>query len=370
MRFSITKKNLEYVAAKIISVIPSKAIKPVLTGALIELTGGRAFISATDMESAIRLEMNIISCEGEGRFIINAKLLTDLAKNMAATEAVFIFNANHLQFQTESANCDIPFMLEDFPPIYFLSDGKTFSFPRETLISMIDSVLYSCAADELMRSLNCILWEFDGAVLRVVSADGFRLSVREETISDVAQNSVTGLKFLVSLKGMREIVMYLRSSREDIIQILFDDKRICMGDDTSKLAIRLIDLEFPDYRRVVPVEFHTKVTINREDMLKQLRFASVVTHTSGESIRISVKQDQLFLFARAVDRGESTIQMRVQKEGNDIQVAFNPKFLIDSLQHFAAPLIEINFVNDSTPLRINEPGSLNYISIIMPVRMS
>lgn len=372
MRFSVTKKNFEYATSKMINIIPSKTVKPILLGTLIELKEGHVFFSATDMESAIRMNLGENFAEGEGSFVVDAKLLDEAAKNMVADEAHFIFEEGHLQFRTSSSNYDLPFMLaEDFPAIYFIEDGQTLSFPRTALLEMIENVIYACSTDELMKSLNCVLWEFEGALLRLVAADGFRLSLCEEDLFDPKEASIAeGFHFLVSLKGMKEMASYLRETREDVFQLTFDGKRICMGNETHRLLIRLMDLEFPDYRRVIPSSFKTKVTVKRDDLLKQLRFASVITRISGESVRLSVEQDQLLLFARAIDRGEADMQMSIQKEGNDLQIAFNPKFLIEAMQHFTQPVIELNFFDEASPMQINEVDVPRSINVIMPVRMS
>jgi DNA polymerase-3 subunit beta len=217
-------------------------------------------------------------------------------------------------------------------------------------------------------------------MLRLVGADGFRLSLCEEDIFDT-ENEDGGkdstdlleqqdFRFLVALKGMKEILSFLKDSKEDIFEIIFDGKRISMGNESHRLLVRLMDLEYPDYRRVIPNAFKTKVVVDREEFLKQLKFVHVITRTSGESIRLIIRSNQMQMLARAADRGEANIDLSVTKEGNDIQIAFNPRFVIEAVQHFKQPKLELNFYEESNPMQINEVDLPRLINVIMPVRMS
>ncbi len=372
MRFSVSKQNFEYVASKMSSIVPAKGIKPILSGALIEAKDGHVRVSATDLDAAVRMNLGESFLEGEGAFVVDAKLLEEVARNMLSDQVHFIFEENRLAFRTQNSNYDLPFMEpDDFPAIYFIENGQSLSFPRAILIEMIEDVVYTCSTDELMKSLNCILWEFEGKLLRLVGADGFRLSLCEQDIFDTeALSESQDLRFLVSLKGMKELLNYLKEMKDDVATLVYDGKRVCLGNDSHRLLVRLMDYDYPDYRRVIPKTFKTKVVLDREEFLKQLRFVHVITRTSGESVRFIFKDNQLQMLARAADRGEANVDMAIHKEGNDIQIAFNPKFVIESVQHAKQPKLELNFHDEANPMQMNETDMPRTINIIMPIRMS
>ncbi len=371
MRFSVLKQNLEYVASKMAAIVSAKAIKPILFGALIEVEDGKIKLSATDMETSVKMSLGESFLEGEGAFVVDAKLLEEVAKNTLSDQVHFTFEENRLTYRAQNSNYDLPFMEpDDFPPIHFIEEGQSLSFPRTVLIEMIEDVLYTCATDEMMKSLYCILWESEGKLLRLVGADGFRLSLSEQDIFNTeALPEFEDFRFLVSLKAMKELLNYLKEIKDDVVTLVYDGKRLCLGNESHRLLVRLMDYDYPDYRRVIPKTAKTKVVLDREEFLKKLRFVYVTTRTSGESVRFIFTDNELQMLARASDRGEADVEMAIQKEGNDLQIAFNPKFVIESVQHARQPKLELSFLDESSPMQINDTDMPRTINIIMPIRM-
>lgn len=163
------------------------------------------------MESSVKVTVECKDYEDDGSFIVDARLLDETAKNMVGSEVEFDFEDNKLQFRTASSKSLIPVMeSKDFPDIDFTNEGNIFTFPKAKLLEMIKNVMYACSNNELMRALNCILWEFNTNILQLVASDGYRLAIVKEDILDMDDNS--NLHFLVSNKGMKEILDYLNSS--------------------------------------------------------------------------------------------------------------------------------------------------------------
>ncbi len=143
MRFSVLKQNLEYVASKMAAIVSVKAIKPILFGALIEVEDGKIKVSATDMEPSVKMSLGESFLEGEGAFVVDAKLLEEVARNTLSDQVHFTFEENRLTYRAQNSNYDLPFMEpDDFPPIHFIEEGQSLSFPRTVLIEMIEDVLY------------------------------------------------------------------------------------------------------------------------------------------------------------------------------------------------------------------------------------
>ncbi|HPE68581.1 MAG TPA: DNA polymerase III subunit beta [Thermotogota bacterium] len=371
MQFTVNRKELEYATARITNVIPAKAIKPILSGVHLFVREGKVFLQATDMEISIQVELQNTLVEGEFATVVDARTLDEIAKNSLADQVRCELEGNVLKIHTGKGFLHLPTMpAEDFPDVNFMDIGQAIVLPSEILQQMVERVIFSASPDEFMRNLNGMFWEFSGTLLRLVCADGFRLALAEE---DILEESETGLdegkQFLISLKAMKEIVHFLRENQEDTFSLLYDGKRIGFQTEKVQFVSRLLEINFPDYRRVLPSGFKTKLIADRERLLKHLKFVQIITRASGESVRLEIRDNTLRIIARSIDKGDADIPFEVEQEGKDLTIAFNPRFLIEGLQHLKGEKVEIGLVDANSPLQMNEMDIKGFLHIVMPVRM-
>ncbi len=362
------KKNaLVNSSSRIVSIIPKKNIKPILSGVKIHSKDEEVFFSATDMESSMMIKVDTFENEGEGSYVIDALTLEEISKNLLKDEVYFSLEKNKAIAHTGAGEIKIPVMnANDYPELDFENVGEEISLPKDKIINMIEKVLFCASTDEMIRNLNGVLWEFSGKYLRLVSADSYRMAVTEEIVFD---NERSDLSFFLSLKSMKEIQSLLKESDEKEFTIRFDGKKVITKIKNVLFTARLMDVSFPNYKAVLPEQFQTKIIINRVEILKALKLINIIAKGKGDTVKLNIAENKLELSARSQDRGDGDIPFEIKQEGKDMLVAFDPVYLIEGLQHFDGDELEMNFVDENNALQINDTEVSGFLHIIMPVKI-
>lgn len=369
MRLNLNRHDLQFAATEVTNVIHAKLVKPILGGVLITAKEGVVRFSATDMESSIQIEW-ATEIEEEGKVVVDAKTLAEIVSTLKEERVQLNMELSSLKIESGTAHMDLPTMdAESFPEIHLIDSGSTFRFPKETLKTMISKVIFAASTDDYMKNLNGVLWEFQGQYLRLVAADGFRLALSEEPLFP-EEPQESSLSFLLSLKAMKEFLSLLREIDKEEIELMYDDRRVGIHLDRIRFTARVLDIDFPDYRKVIPTSFRTKVECNREELLQQLKLAHIVTRNSGESVRFDVSANELKVLAKTSEKGAVDIDLDVRKEGEDLTAAYNAKYLIEALQQFKESTIELSFVDRVGPLQFTDLDPGGYLCIVMPVRIN
>ncbi len=362
------KKNvLMNASSRIVSIIPKKNIKPILSGVKIYSQDEDIYFSATDMESSMRIKVESFEREGQGSYVIDALTLEEISKNLLKDEVHFTLEPNKAIAHTGTGEIKIPVMnADDYPELDFENVGEEIQLPQEKISAMIEKVLFCASTDEMIRNLNGVLWEFSGKYLRLVSADSYRMAVTEEIVFNEERSD---LSFFISLKSMKEIQSLLKESDEDQFIIKFDGKKVITKIKDILFTARLMDVSFPNYKAVLPEQFQTKIIIDRVEILKALKLINIIAKGKGDTVKLNIEDNKLEISARSQDRGDGDIPYEIKQEGKNMLVAFDPVYLIEGLQHFDGDELEMNFVDENNALQINDTEVSGFLHIIMPVKI-
>jgi len=367
MKFVMKKNILINSTSKIVSIIPKKNIKPILSGVKIHSKDEEIFFSATDMESSMMIKSEAYEKEGEGAYVIDALTLEEISKNLLKDEVFFTLEPNKAIAHTGAGEIKIPVMnADDYPELDFDDVGEQIVLPKDKIIEMIEKVLFCASTDEMIRNLNGVLWEFSGKYLRLISADSYRMAVTEEIVFDSERSD---LNFFLSLKSMKEILSLLKESDEEEFSIRFDGKKVITKIRNILFTARLMDVSFPNYKAVLPEQFQTKIIIDRAEILKALKLIYIIAKGKGDTVKLNIEDSKLEISAKSQDRGDGDIPYDIKHEGKDMLVAFDPVYLIEGLQHFKGDELEMNFVDENNALQINETEMTGFLHIIMPVKI-
>lgn len=366
MRFSVEKNEFNPVLNSVLSVVPQKSIKPVLEGVLFKVEDGNLTLEATDLETAIKIKDIQVNADGVAEFVVGAKMLTEIVNNLPSGEVVFEYTKPNLTIRARKSKFTLPTMsADDFPEIKSVRKG---AWSIETSITalelMIDRTLFCAAKDVFIRNLNSVNWEFTSGKLRLVAADGFRMGLIEEKVIGSIEES-----FLLTLKSMKDIKSSFKNAKSDDIKIVYDGSRVGLYFNNTEMVVRVVDADFPDYERVIPKNIKTKIIVNKQEFIDAVRRASIVSKLSADSVKLSTKGNTMSIFARN-ENGEATEEIEAFKDGEDILIAFDPKFLIEAAKKIGSEKIELNFVDADSPLKMVPFDNDNYMYIIMPIRLA
>ncbi|HEW92162.1 MAG TPA: DNA polymerase III subunit beta [Thermotogaceae bacterium] len=365
MKILVDKSKLENAVMIAARAVAPKTVKPVLSGILFEIDERLNFYS-TDLEMGLKHSVDLDEANGEKfKFVLDAKLISEVVRSLPEDKIEISFDGNVVEIRSGRSIFKLNTMSADeFPEFVPTETGFKIRLSSENVKNMMEKVIFCASTDEYMRNLNGVFWEFDGPYLRLVAADGFRLALVEESI----ENEET-LSFFLSLKSMKELQKILDSATDEEFEMIYDGAKVGFKLDDTQIVIRIVDTEFPDYKKVIPTGFSTKVTANKVELREAIRRAAITARLGDESIKFNIFDNSMHIESKSQDYGEAHEELEVEKDGQDMMIAFNPKFILEAIQRIETENVELNFLDPTKPLQINPPEVLGYLYIIMPLRL-
>jgi DNA polymerase-3 subunit beta len=206
--------------------------------------------------------------------------------------------------------------------------------------------------------------EIENGISRTIAVDGFRMALAEEKVE-----GAFNLNFLLSLRAIKELARALSSINSEKIKLRFENRQIAFDLGSTVLVCKVVDAEFPNYRRVIPEDFKTRAVVDRNILKSAVRRVSIMTRAGSETIKIGVENEKIKFSSRSADLGEAEELVDAQIEGEPLTIAFNPNFILDALNHIEEEKVQLNFVDSNKPLMIDTPDLKGYFFIVMPVRI-
>ena len=254
---------------------------------------------------------------------------------------------------------------EDFSYLPILETSDCVSISQFTLKELIRQTIFSIAANENNKLMTGELFEIKDNTLRVVSLDGHRIAIRRIELKD----SYPDRKVVVPGKTLNEISKILSGEMDDQIDIYFSENHIMFKFDDTTVVSRLIDGEYFRIDQRLSSDYETKVTINKKEFLSCIDRATLLVKEGDKKPIIIDIQDGAMELQINSAMGSMKEEIDINKEGKDIMIGFNPKFLIDALRVIDDEEISIYLVNPKAPCFIrNEEES--YIYLILPVNFN
>lgn len=362
MHLKCSKTNLLKGVNIVSKAVPSKTTMSILECILIDASAGEIKLTANDMELGIE---TII--EGEifekGMLAIDAKVFVEIVRKLPDSDVYIESNENLLLTITcEKAKFKISGKAaEDFSRLPYVEKTDFISVSQFTLKETIRQTIFSIADNEKNKLMAGELFQIHENELKVVSLDGYRVSIRNVLLKDTYKDK----KVIVPGKSLLELSKILSGEVEDETKIYFTSNHIIFEFGTTTVVSRLIEGEYFKINQMLSSDYETRFTINKKELLNCIDRAMLFVKESekkpivfqiGENMKISI-QSQLGSMQEEID---------IQKEGKDIEIGFNPKFLMDALRVIDDEVINIFMVNPKSPCYIRDDEG-KYIYLILPV---
>jgi DNA polymerase III subunit beta len=371
MNLSILQENLNQALSIVSRFVSPKTQLPILANILFSTQEGRLHLSATNLEVGIDLSVGA-KIEEEGSIALPAKELTEYVSYLSAGKIDLSLDKK-TQLKITSPQTETIFAgldAKDFPEIPKMDPQKTFSLPVSLLSGTIPQIVYSAATDDTRPVLTGIYWHFFDTKLRMVATDGYRLSLKDLTLSiPVSFGKKDQLTFLIPGKTLQEIVKLIKTEEDVKIGLTSDENQVIFQLPDTTLASRLIDGNFPDYERILPSDHKTTITLDKEELAQNLRLASVFARESANVVKVKVQKDYLELTANSPQVGQNLARVPAQVEGDFFDIAFNYRFLLDFLNVCQSDILTIKLTDSLAPGVFTDPKDPSFVHIVMPVRL-
>ena len=353
MKLVFDKADLVKSVAIAMKAVSGKTTMPILQCILIDASSSQIKFTSNDMELGIETLVTGMILE-RGIVALDAKIFSEIVRKLPDNQVTIETDENLLTTITcEKAKFNIPGQSgEDFSYLPILETSDCVSISQFTLKELIRQTIFSIAANENNKLMTGELFEIKDNTLRVVSLDGHRIAIRKIEL----KNSYLDRKVVVPGKTLNEISKILSGEMDDQIDIYFSENHIMFKFDDTTVVSRLIDGEYFRIDQMLSSDYETKVTINKKEFLSCIDRATLLVK-EGDKKQINSAM------------GSMKEEIDINKEGKDIMIGFNPKFLIDALRVIDDEEISIYLVNPKAPCFIrNEEES--YIYLILPVNFN
>jgi len=370
MKFIVSASSLLKHLQQISGVINANTVLPILEDFLFDIQDKKLSISATDLETVMRVQMDVES-KANGKVCIPSKILIDSLKNISDQPLTFNIDKNYA-IEITSDNGKYKVMGENpdnFPKEPVADDVNSFTMNSSALVTAINNTLFAVSNDDLRPAMTGVFFELNTSSIQFVATDAHRLVRYKRTdVSCPETNS-----FIVPKKPLN-LLKNVLPNNDDEIKISYNSNHFFVTHDSTQLICRLIDARFPDYKVVIPVDNPYKLVVNRTDFQSALRRVSVFSNKSTNQVALSISGSELQLTAQDVDFSfEGNERMNCQYDGSDLQIAFNAKFLIEMLG--AADSEEVK-VELSTPTKagivkpIEQNDGEDLLMLVMPLMLN
>ena len=345
MKFIVSSSQLLKHLQQISGVINANTVLPILEDFLFDIEKNSLTIVATDLETVMKIHMDIEAKES-GKVCIPAKILLDSLKNISEQPLTFNIDKNYgVEITTDNGKYKVMGENPDnFPKEPVADAANSFTMPSSALVTAISKCLFAVSNDDLRPAMTGVFFELSPKGITCVATDAHRL-VRFSRLDVVCPETST---FIVPKKPLNLLKNVLPNTDEQL-NISYNSNHLFVKNGGTELVCRLIDARFPDYKVVIPTDNPYKLTVNKNDFQNALRRVSVFSNKSTNQVALTITGSELQLAAQDVDFSfEGNERMACQYDGEDLQIAFNAKFLIEMLS--AAETDEV-VIELSTPTK-------------------
>jgi DNA polymerase III subunit beta len=345
MKFIVSSSALLKQLQHISGVINANTVLPILEDFLFEVEKNKLSVVATDLETVMRIQMDI-EAKDSGKVCIPAKILLDSLKNIPDQPLTFNIDKN-FGIELTSDNGKYKVMGENpdnFPKEPSADETTSFKATASALVTAINKTLFAVSNDDLRPAMTGVFFELDKKGMQCVATDAHRLVKykRTDVSCPKADNFIVPKKPLTLLKSALP-------GNDDEITISYNSNHFFVKHGTTQMSCRLIDARFPDYKVVIPTDNPYKLVVNKSDFQGALRRVVIFSNKSTNQVVLSIAGSELELTAQDVDFSfEGDERMKCRYDGEDLAIAFNAKFLIEMLNAADSDDIKIEL---STPTK-------------------
>jgi len=364
MKFTGNRQQLLEAFSMVGSVVPSRPVKPVLSNVRVVVGAEGGTLLATDLDVAIRYRIELESVEEGGDFLLPSAKVLGILRECTGESVAFSSEESSISLKCGSSKFKLlgqdP---EEFPTVAPFKDEQAFTMDRNPFRTLIHKTAFATARERTRYAFNGVRFEIEGDEARMIATDGKRMAVKSVAISNPDKISAART---IPTRGLQTFDRVLMDEDKQV-RISLDEKQAMIKTVRSEISSRLVEGNFPSYQKVIPAELPNSATFRRTDIVSALRQAAILTNDESRSVRLSFEEKRVIMTSRAVDMGESRIEVEAQYDGQPISMAFNPDYLLEGIKVMDAESIVLRLSEASTPACLE--GEENFIYVVMPITL-
>ncbi|MDZ8187216.1 MAG: DNA polymerase III subunit beta [Nostoc sp. ChiSLP02] len=365
--------------------VPSRPTHPVLANVLLQADAetNQVSLTAFDLSLGIRTSFNAEVWQG-GAIAIPAKLLVDITSRLPEGE-ITLDDESALTGATASGEGLIVTLTpktgyyqvramgaEEFPELPVIENAEVIHLTSAALIEGLRGSLFATSADETKQVLTGVHLTVKQDTLEFAATDGHRLAV-VETSNERPLDGTSQLEVTVPARALRELQRMLAhsASSDEPVALHFDRGQVVFAWQNQRLTSRTLEGQYPAYRQLIPRQFERQITVERRQFISTLERIAVLADQKNNIVKLSINSEaqEIILSCEAQDVGSGREPMPAQISGDDIEIAFNIKYLMEGLKELPSSEIQMHLNQSLTPVIFTPLGGLKMTYLAMPVQL-
>ena len=376
MKVNVNQQELAHCVSMVSRAVSPRSTLPVLSNILVKTDNGRLRLSATNLELGITCWIGA-RVEGEGAITVPARTFTDLISNLPTEKVVLTLDnsTQTLNVKCGTSETNIKGIdAEEFPPIPEPNLEEGVPLNVFTFKEMVQQVAFAASTDEARPVLTGVLLKLDGGSITMAATDGFRISIREDIITNPVSRPIEAI---IPARALVELARIIGSSEETLIMTFPPERgQVIFHMNNLELASQLIDGNFPDFRAIIPQSFKTHTLLSTSGLLKACKQAEIIAREGTNVARLNIipETDEstpgtLEISAISEQTGSSEVLVDASVDGVPLLVAFNVRFLREVLEVIKSDNVWLETNAANTPGLLHPQGDEHFKHIIMPMHI-
>ncbi len=385
------QENLKQGLALVSHIAGKNVNLPILNNILIKVDEGKIKLAATNLEigiiSAVRGKI-----EAEGVFTVNSKIILDCISLLPNKKIGLNQKENEILVDCENYQAKIKGQsAEDFPLIPEVEKKNYFSAQAAALKDAISQVIFAAPLNETRLELSGVLFMFSGDYLTLAATDSYRLAEKKIQIKSSATQEKAPDKsnppaqaggqeeknIIVPAKTLQELLRILSINLEDEVEensreikFYISDNQILFTYGSVELVSRLIEGQYPDYKQIIPTNCKTKIIIDRQELIRAVKMASLFSKAGINDINLDFPagKNQVVISSVSGQTGENITNLQAKVAGEENSMVVNYRYLLEGLSNIEKEMVKIEVIDGNTPCLIRPEQDESYLYIIMPIK--
>lgn len=364
MLFNCSGLELSEGFLRVSKAISNKITNPILEGIKIVAEDNTIILSATDTELSIEKKIKA-DVKIEGETVVPGRFITEFVKKLSNSEIELEVNdKNQLFIRYEDNESVIQcYNSEQYPGFKKINTEEYFGIKEKEFKSLINKSIFSVAIDDSRPILKGVLFDINKREIAAVALDGYRLAkVKKVADSNLVKSIVIPARSLMEVSKMLE-------DSEEIINIYIDSNAIMIDKGDTKIISRLLEGDFINYKQIIPVNYETFVNVNKVQLEDALERVSLLTKVGQKNyVKFEIRESVINLSSTS-EIGNINEKISCVTNGKDLDIAFNPRFILESLKAVSNEFVKICFKKSANPCVIVPTEQDEFLYLILPVRM-
>lgn len=367
MKFICSQSDLANAINTVQKAVSTKSTHPILKGILIEAQDKQIKLTGNDLNVGIECYFEAQVTE-PGSIVVSSRLFGEIIRKLPDSEIrIAVDEQNQVHIECEKSKFNLVGQASaEFPELPELGNTEVCDLDCDLFKNMIRQTLFATSQDESRPILTGCLIEIENGAMTMVAIDGYRLALRNASVNPSASG-----RAVIPGKTLSEVGKIISSmTGEDFIRLAFTDKHILFEVGAVRIISRLLEGEFIKYGQIIPKDNKSKVVVNTNEILNSIERASLLARESkNSSIKLTISKNSMSISSN-VEAGSAVEEVEIKLEGPELEIGFNPKYLVDALKVMDSDELHMEFSTSVSPCIMKPMDQDSYTYLVLPVRMS